>query len=51
MGLSIEDLNYLTLGTVYDMMTEKMNDDYDWPLKATTEDVYALAGIERKTDG
>lgn len=29
-GLSMEDLDDLSVGMVDDMLTEKMNDSYDW---------------------
>lgn len=32
------DLDYLDMGMVMDMLTESMNDDYDYPRKATQED-------------
>lgn len=34
MGLSIDELDYLTCGMVWDMLTEQSNDDYDYPLVA-----------------
>ena len=36
------DLEFLTVGTVYDMATEKANDSYDYPLQMTQEDYDAL---------
>ena len=38
LGLSMEDLEGLTVGMVNDMMTEKANDSYDWPELASHED-------------
>lgn len=38
MGLSLSDLDKLTVGTVFDMVTEQANDDYDYPELATQED-------------
>lgn len=39
MGLSMEDLNYLTIGMVYDMFTEKSNDSWKgWQQVATQAD-------------
>lgn len=35
LGISIRDLDLLTIGMVNDMFTEKMNDGYDYPLEAT----------------
>jgi len=37
LGLSMEDLDYLTLGMVFDMMTERGNDEYEYPQKATQD--------------
>lgn len=33
------DLDELDMGMVYDMITEKGNDDIDWPYVATQEDM------------
>lgn len=38
LGLSQEELDQMTIGMVFDMLTEKSNDDYDYPLKATQQD-------------
>lgn len=38
MGLSLDDLDGLEYGTVYDMMTESSNDDYPYKYVATQED-------------
>lgn len=38
MGLSIEDLENIDYGLVEDMMTEKGNDEYKYPYKASQED-------------
>lgn len=35
--LSISELDLLTIGTVNDMYAEMGNDDYDWPQKASQE--------------
>nr|DAZ41300.1 MAG TPA: hypothetical protein [Caudoviricetes sp.] len=37
-GLSIRDLDLLTIGMVNDMYTESSNDDYKYPEVATQED-------------
>lgn len=37
LGLSISDLDLLTIGLVNDMFTEKENDDFKYPIKATQE--------------
>lgn len=33
-GLSLYDLDLLTIGMVNDMFTERENDEYDYPIKA-----------------
>ena len=38
LGLSMGDLELLTMGMVNDMYTESANDDFDYPRKATQED-------------
>lgn len=37
-GLSMSDLDDLTVGMVNDMFVEKSNDNYDWKELATQED-------------
>lgn len=37
-GLKISDLDCLEYGTVIDMFTEAVNDEYDYPTKATQSD-------------
>lgn len=39
LGLSLEELNHIDMGMVYDMMIEKANNDYEWPYKATKDDI------------
>lgn len=46
LGLSMDDLDNLSIGMVLDMTTEKANDDYDWKVLATQEDMNAFAGID-----
>ena len=41
-GLSVVDLERLSLGMVYDMMTEYNNDDVQYPYIATQEDMDRL---------
>lgn len=36
-GLSISELDLLTIGTVNDMYTEMSNDDFNYPALATQE--------------
>lgn len=38
MGLSIQDLEYLTIGLVEDMFTEQGNDKCEYSFRATQED-------------
>lgn len=44
MGLSDDALNSMTMGMVFDMLTEKSNDHHEYPFKATQEDIYAFFG-------
>ena len=39
MGLSMQDLELLEIGMVWDMATESANDDYEWAYKATQADM------------
>ena len=41
-GISISDLDDLTIGMVNDMLIELKNDDYKYPLIATQADIDAL---------
>lgn len=41
-GLSMEDLEYLSIGLISDMFTEKDNDDYEYPYVATQADIDKL---------
>lgn len=38
MGISLRDLDLLTIGMVNDMYTEQQNDEYKYPQLATQED-------------
>ncbi len=38
LGLSMGDLDLLTIGLVNDMFTEKENDDFKYPYKPTQND-------------
>jgi len=42
MGLSMADLDLLTIGTVYDMIIERSNDDCEYDYIATQEDIDRL---------
>lgn len=37
LGISLSELDLLTIGIVNDMFTEKENDDYNYPVRATQE--------------
>ncbi len=39
LGLSVTDLDLLTVGLVTDMFIERQNDEYDWVAEATQEDI------------
>lgn len=41
-GIPIADLEFLSIGMVYDMLTEKQNDDYEYPTLATQSDIDKL---------
>lgn len=38
-GLTLSDLNHLDFGLVMDVLTERMNDGYDYKQLATQEDM------------
>jgi hypothetical protein len=37
-GLKLDDLDCLSLGMIYDILTEAANDDYNWKQIATQDD-------------
>ena len=39
LGLSMQDLDLLTIGMINDMYVESGNDDYKYPVLATQEDM------------
>nr|DAY92239.1 MAG TPA: 4Fe-4S binding domain protein [Caudoviricetes sp.] len=41
-GISISDLELLSIGMVNDMFIEMKNDEYEYPLIATQEDIDRL---------
>lgn len=43
-GLSDEALQSMTMGMVYDMLTEEANDREEYPVKATQDDIKAFFG-------
>lgn len=44
LNLSDEALSGMTIGMIYDMLTEKANDREQYPYKATQEDIEAFFG-------
>lgn len=44
LGLHTDDLAEMSIGMVYDMMTEKANDQETYPIKATQDDIYRYFG-------
>lgn len=44
LGLSDEALSNMTMGMVYDMLTEEANDREEYPLEGTQEDIKAFFG-------
>lgn len=44
LGLTSADLAEMTMGMVYDLLTEKANDSCDYPVKATQDDIYTFFG-------
>ena len=44
LNLSDEALSGMTMGMVYDMLTEQGNDHEEYPYKATQEDIYRYFG-------
>lgn len=41
-GISISDLDLLSIGMVNDMFIERKNDEYEYPVIATQEDIDSL---------
>ena len=41
-GISISDLELLSIGMVNDMFVEMKNDEYEYPIVATQEDIDSL---------
>lgn len=44
LGISITDMDLLTIGMVQDMYIEAANDEVEWPMVATQEDFDRFAG-------
>ena len=45
-GISISDLELLSIGMVNDMFIEMKNDEYEYPVVATQEDIDRLEEVE-----
>ena len=43
-GITFEELNMMSFGFVMDMLTELNNDSFDYPLKATQQDIDRFFG-------
>lgn len=44
-GLSVKDLEYLTVGMVFDLITERLNDTYEYAYLATQDDFNKMSGV------
>lgn len=42
LGIRKQDLHYYSCGQIFALLTERQNDNYDWPLKASQADIDAL---------
>lgn len=42
MGLTMEELDLISVGMVWDLLTESSNDSYDYPLKAGQREFHAF---------
>lgn len=38
-GLTLDELDVLSVGTIYDLIAEKANDKYEWPQEMTQSDI------------
>lgn len=45
LGLSLDELDYLSCGMVWDMLTEQSNDDYDYPKLAGQKEFNEFLGM------
>lgn len=43
-GIKLKELDYFTVGEIYDLLTENGNDREEWDRKATQEDINRLFG-------
>lgn len=44
LNLSDQALGAMTMGMIYDMLTERANDRETYPIRATQADIYAFFG-------
>lgn len=44
LGLHSDELDQMTMGTVYDLLTEQANDQETYPYKATQQDIKDIFG-------
>ena len=42
LGIRKQDLRFYSCGQIFGILMEKSNDHYDWPRKATQDDINAL---------
>lgn len=42
LGIRKQDLRFYSCGQIFGILTERSNDDYDWPKMATQADIDAL---------
>lgn len=45
LGLSVEDIDELDTGLIYDMLIERSNDEYEYPIEATQSDFDKFRGM------
>lgn len=45
LGIRKQDLRFYTCGQIFGILMEKSNDNYEWPRKATQDDINALFPI------
>lgn len=38
-GFTLDELEDLTMGMVFDILAERMNDNYEWDEEATSDDI------------
>lgn len=42
LGIRKQDLHYYSCGQIFALLTEKQNDNFDWPIKASQADIDTL---------